>query len=151
MFAQSRITPERFSPSLANAFDQRDHGVLVETAIAQVRILPGTHLHQAILLGGCVDAGIRQAAQALLSLALVYDLEDFLICLKALLQKGEHDLVFIFPVMEERADMTAPVDCGPCQRHMPVALRHLSLPRWNCGKRWGCPSPFGETPYLHGV
>jgi len=114
--------------------------VLVKTAIAQVRILPGTYLQQAILLGGgCVDAGIRQAAQALVALALVYDLEDFLTCLKALLQKGEHDLVFIFPAMEERADMTAPVHCGPRQRHLLAVLRHLSLLRWNCRERWGCP------------
>jgi hypothetical protein len=136
MFAQSRIAPERFAkrPSLKCAFSQGR-----------------TSIRPFCSAAAASTPGIRQAAQALLSLVLVYDLEDFLNCLKALLQKGEHDLVLIFPAMEERADMTTPVDCGPCQRHLPVALRHLSLPRWNCGKRWGCPSPFGETPYLHGV
>ena len=76
---------------------------------------------------------LRTGSKPLAVLTLLLD------CLKALLQKGEHDLVFIFPAMEERADMTAPVHCGPRQRHLLAVLRHLSLLRWNRRERWGCP------------
>jgi hypothetical protein len=81
----------------------------------------------------------ERCSQALLALALIHDLKNFFVRLQTLLEEREHDLVFIFPAMEERADMTAPVHFGPRQRHLLAVLRHLSLLRWNCRERWGCP------------
>ena len=71
----------------------------------------------------------ERCSQALLALALIHDLNNFFVRLQTLLQEREHDLVFIYPAMEERADMTAAVHRGPCKCYLLVAVCHLSLLR----------------------
>jgi hypothetical protein len=71
----------------------------------------------------------ERCSQALLALALIHDLKNFFVRLQTLLEEREHDFVFIFPAMEERADMTAAVHRGPCKCYLLGAVCHLSLLR----------------------
>src|SRR5712671_6572373 len=126
---QTRQREPLLSTALQDLLDQRQHLVLLEVAVAQIRVSPIAQLEVAALLcRGHIDASGLQPSQVCLSQYGIDNMESLLAALKTFLDEWQQHLILFVRAVKEGADMTLRLKHCTGQPNRLCILTHLHVP-----------------------
>jgi hypothetical protein len=113
-------------PALEHFLYQREHLILIEPALAQIRILPAPDFELAGLFGAVNgDARLLQPPAVLGAMGVLDDVEGLFAVLDAFADEGEEHPVFFVLAVEERADVPGPSEGRTRQSHLLRRSTHV--------------------------